>query len=147
MGIDGPRRDELIAQLAQVIGEEAAAAMSELLPPAGGDPVSWQQVSARFDQVDARFEQLEHRMDGLEHRMDGLEHRMDGLEHGMGRLEHRFDELEVRLDDRFALVQAEMTAVFRGELVAAVQGQTRAFLVALVTILAGTGALAAVLAS
>jgi hypothetical protein len=73
-------------------------------------------VSTRFDAVDRRFDAVD----------------------------ERFDRLERRMDEQHELLRHELTAVFRGELVTAVAGQTRAVVTASVaTALSVTAAVAA----
>ncbi|HSK24230.1 MAG TPA: hypothetical protein VK906_13675 [Egicoccus sp.] len=125
MAIDERRRSELYEGLAAAIGPEAAVTMFELLPPQGTELAT----RADIDRLDARIDGLEHRLDA---RIDGLEHRLDGFEQ--------------RIDDRLDGLRNELLAAFRGELVAAVAGQTRAVIIATATATFGIGSLAVALA-
>jgi hypothetical protein len=98
MAVDERRRSELYERLAAPIGPDQAATMFELLPPAGADVATREDLAA----VEKRLEQ----------RMEGLEQRMD---------------------DRLERLRAELLAAFRGELVTAVSGQTRAVVTATIT--------------
>jgi hypothetical protein len=98
MAVDERRRSELYERLAATIGPDQAATMFELLPPAGADVATREDLAA----VEKRLEQ----------RMEGLEQRMD---------------------DRLERLRAELLAAFRGELVTAVSGQTRAVVTATIT--------------
>ncbi|WP_157042075.1 hypothetical protein [Nitriliruptor alkaliphilus] len=139
MAVDERRRSGLYARLAETLGTEGADTMFELLPPDRDElatrtdllvlrseiDVFRTEVDGRFDQVDGRFAQVDGRFD-----------QVDG----------RFDQLEQRLDDRFDGVRHELLAAFRGELVAAVSGQTRAIIVATAAATFGIGGLAVTLA-
>jgi uncharacterized protein YceH (UPF0502 family) len=135
MAVDERRRHQLFEGLVTAVGEDAAVTMFELLPPPSAD------LATRAD-----LDRLEQRIDGLEQRIDGLEQRIDGLEQRIDALAGRFDAFDGRLDERSAALRDELTAVFRGELVTAVAGQTRAMLVAVVTTVAAVGGLSLALA-
>jgi hypothetical protein len=61
------------------------------------------------------------------------------------RVDDRFAALEQRMDDRFEQMRHELLAAFRGEVVTAVSGQTRAVIVATATAVFGLGGLAVTL--
>ena len=176
MAVDERRRSELFRAASEAFGEEPAATMFELLPPAGVDVATKDDIDQLGQRLDGRIarlgQRLDGRIDGLEQRIDGLGQRVDGLEQRLDaridgleqRLDGRIDGLEQRVDDRFeaqnreldarfAAVDArldrlrdEVVATFRGELVAAVSGQTRAIIVAVATAMFGLGGLALSLA-
>ncbi len=125
MSVDERRRSELFQAASEAFGEEPAGTMFELLPPAGVD------VATRDDIV-----RLETRLDGLEQRMD------DRFEAQRREMDARFDAFDARLDR----LRDEVVATFRGELVAAVSGQTRAIIVAVATAMFGLSGLALSLA-
>lgn len=118
MAIDERRRSELYEGLAAAIGPEAAVTMFELLPPQGTE------LATRAD-----TERIERRLDT---RIDGLEQRLAAFEQ--------------RIDDRLDGLRKELLAAFRGELVSAVAGQTRAVIIATATATFGIGSLAVTLA-
>ena len=62
------------------------------------------------------------------------------------RMDDRFTALEHRIDDRIDGLRNELLAAFRGELVAAVAGQTRHIIIATATAVFGIGGLAVTLA-
>lgn len=68
---------------------------------------------------------------------------VQALERG---IDGRFDLLEQRMDDRIDGLRDELVAVFRGQLVTAVSGQTRHIIVAVATAVLGIGGLAVTLA-
>jgi hypothetical protein len=113
--------------------------MFDLLPPAGErgatagdlDAVAL-RIDRLSDRLDARIDQVSDRIDHVSERVDELSERMD----------RRFDELDVRFD----ALRYELLAAFRGELVTAVSGQTRAVVVAVATATFGIGGLAVTLA-
>jgi chromatin segregation and condensation protein Rec8/ScpA/Scc1 (kleisin family) len=116
MSVDERRRSELFERLAATFGPDEATTMFDLLPPAGTD------VATRAD-------------------LDVIEAR---LERRFAAIDDRFDRLERRMDEQHELLRHELTAVFRGELVTAVAGQTRAVVTASVaTALSVTAAVAA----
>ena len=114
MAVDERRRSELFRAASEVFGEEPAATMFELLPPPGVDVATKDDIA-----------RLETRLEGLEQRMD------DGFEAQRREMDARFDGL-----------RDELLAAFRGELVAAVSGQTKAVIVATATAVFGVSGLA-----
>ncbi len=118
MAVDERRRSQLFQAAAGALGEEPAMTMFELLPPDGAE------LGTRQD-----LRETEHR---LESRIDQLDTQLTG----------RIDQLEVRMD----ALREELLAAFRGELVSAVSGQTRAVIVATATAVFGLGGLAVSLA-
>jgi hypothetical protein len=125
MPVDERRRSQLYEGLAAAVGEEAAVTMFELLPPPSTDLATAADLARLEAQVDARFEQVDARF---------------------AQVDARFDQLEDRFDRKLDALRDELVAVFRGELVTAVAGQTRAMLVAVVTTTAAVGGLALALA-
>ena len=140
MAVDERRRSELFRAASEALGEEPAATMFELLPPAGVDVATKDDIARIEQRLDARIDGLEQRLDG---RIDGLEQRMDDRFEAQRReMDARFAALDARLDR----LRDEVVATFRGELVAAVSGQTRAIIVAVATAMFGLGGLALSLA-
>ncbi len=130
MAVDERRRSELFERLAATLGPDQATTMFELLPPAGTD------VATRAD-LDALEVRLERRLEAIDTRFETVDARFSTVE-------DRFDQLERRMDEQHELLRHELTAVFRGELVTAVAGQTRAVVTASVaTALSVTAAVAA----
>lgn len=72
-------RDALYTRLRDVLGENDAATMMQLLPP--GDP---EQLATKSD-----IAHLDERMDRLDGRMDLLDGRMDRLEGSMDKFDDR----------------------------------------------------------
>jgi DNA anti-recombination protein RmuC len=167
MAVDERRRSQLYEQLSGAVGEEAAGTMFELLPPPQTDLATTadlerleRKMDHRFELVDQRFEQVDQRIEHLEQRFDQrfeqLERRFDER---FGHIDERFGHIDERfghVDDRFTTLQRELEvrldgvrdellAAFRGELVTAVSGQTRAMLVAVITTVAAVGGLAVAL--
>jgi archaellum component FlaC len=97
------------------------------------------RMGEREDHVDARFDRLESRFDGLESRFDGFESRFEGLE-------SRFDGLEQSVETQITSAKHEMLAAFRGELIDAVSGQTRALIFTSAASVASMGGIAVALA-
>ncbi len=91
--------------------------MFELLPPAGRDLATHDDVERLAERMDQRFQTVD----------------------------QHFVQLERRLDDRIDGLRHEMLAAFRGELVSAVSGQTRAVIVATAAATLGIGGLAVTL--
>jgi chromosome segregation ATPase len=151
MAVDERRRSELFERLAATIGSDQAATMFELLPPAGTEVATRADLDAlegrlerRFERIDARFDQLDARFDQTDARFDQLDARFDQTDARSTRVDDRFDQLERRMLEQHELLRHELTATFRGELVTAVAGQTRAVVTASVaTALSVTAAVAA----
>jgi hypothetical protein len=95
-----------------------------------------------FEQVDQRFEHLEQLFD---RRFELVHQRFEEIDRRFGHVDDRFTTLQRELEVRLDGVRDELLAVFRGELVTAVSGQTRAMLVAVVTTVAAVGGLAVAL--
>jgi DNA anti-recombination protein RmuC len=153
MAVDERRRSQLYERLAGAVGEEAAGTMFELLPPPQTDLATtadlerlerrmehgFELVDQRFELVDQRFEQLERRFD---ERFEQFDERLLRIDDRFGHVDDRFASLQRELEARIDGARDELLAAFRGELVTAVAGQTRAMLVAVVTTVAAVGGLA-----
>jgi hypothetical protein len=175
MAVEERRRIELFEQLSASIGPEATATMFDLFPPAGDDHVTRRDLQGAEERVGLRFEELEERVglrfeeleervglrfEELEQRIDrrfeAVDRRFEAVDRRFGEMERRFDEVDHRfelVDRRFDAVDLkldvlrnELLAAFRGELVTAVSGQTRAVIVATATATFGIGGLAITLA-
>jgi hypothetical protein len=153
MAVEERRRIELFEQLSASIGPEATATMFDLFPPPGDGHVTRrdlqgaeERVGLRFEGVDRRFEQLEqrvdHRFEEVDRRFEAMERRFDEVDHRFELVDQRFDAVDLKLD----VLRNELLAAFRGELVTAVSGQTRAVIVATATATFGIGGLAVTLA-
>jgi DNA anti-recombination protein RmuC len=153
MAVDERRRSQLYERLAGAVGEEAAGTMFELLPSPQTDLATtadlerlerrmehgFELVDQRFELVDQRFEQLERRFD---ERFEQFDERLLRIDDRFGHVDDRFASLQRELEARIDGARDELLAAFRGELVTAVAGQTRAMLVAVVTTVAAVGGLA-----
>ena len=117
MAVDERRRSELFRVLTERLGEEPATTMFELLPPAGTELATRQDLTALEQRLGAHI-------DGLDGRIDGLDGRIDGLEQQLVTLRH------------------ELIGVFRGELAQVPAGHTRAMIAAMATTVVGIGGLA-----
>jgi chromosome segregation ATPase len=170
MAVEERRRIELFERLAATIGPEATATMFDLFPPPGDDHVTrrdlqgaeervgvrfaevdrrfdgmdqrFEEVDRRFDGMDQRFEEVDRRFEQVDRRFDEIDHRFELVDHRFELVGQRFDEVDLKLD----VLRNELLAAFRGELVAAVSGQTRAVIVATATATFGIGGLAVTLA-
>lgn len=169
MAVDERRRAELFDGLAATLGQEAAATMFELLPSPNRDLATREDVDRlegrfaaidlRFDQVEARFADMDRRFEAIDERFAAIDERfaemdqrfteMDQrfteIEHRFELVDQRFDFLEARIDDRIDGLRTELLAAFRGGLVTAVAGQTRALIVSAATATFGIGGLAVTL--
>lgn len=108
--------------------------------PAGEHPATRRDLGVHADRVDDRLSAFDRRMDERFARMDD---RMTAFEQ---RMDDRMTAFEQRMDEKLATLRADLTAVFREELVSAVSGQTRALIIANATTVLGIGALAVTLA-
>jgi chromosome segregation ATPase len=149
MAVEERRRIELFERLAATIGPEATATMFDLFPPAGDDHVTRrdlqgaeERVGVRFEGVDRRFERIDQRFDEVDRRFERIDQRFDEIDRRFEQVDRRFDEVDLKLD----VLRNELLAAFRGELVTAVSGQTRAVIVATATATFGIGGLAVTLA-
>jgi chromosome segregation ATPase len=156
MAIEERRRIELFERLTATIGPEATATMFDLFPPPDDDHVTRRdlqgaegRVGLRFEEVDRRFDEMEQRFVGIDRRFEQVEHRFEQVEHRFEQVEHRFELVDQRFDAvdlKLDVLRNELLAAFRGELVTAVSGQTRAVIVATATATFGIGGLAVTLA-
>jgi hypothetical protein len=149
MAVEERRRIELFERLTATIGPEATATMFDLFPPPGDDHVTRrdlqgaeERVGVRFAEVDRRFDGMEQRFEELDRRFEQVDRRFDEIDHRFALVDQRFDEVDLKLD----VLRNELLAAFRGELVTAVSGQTRAVIVATATATFGIGGLAVTLA-
>jgi hypothetical protein len=67
MAVSDQARNELYNRFREMLGEEVAATMMELLPPAGwGDVARERDMALRFDVIGQRFDAVDRRFDSLE---------------------------------------------------------------------------------
>lgn len=77
MAVSERSRHALYEAARSQLGDDAAEALMELLPPVG-----WADVATKHDllelerRIDLRFEAFEHRLGGFDHRFEALEHRL-----------------------------------------------------------------------
>jgi hypothetical protein len=114
------------------LGPEATATMFDLLPPPGDRGATAGDVETLSGRMDAAFVEVDHRFQSIDQRFE--------------QIDRRFDHLEEKLDVSFDALRYELLAAFRGELVTAVSGQTRAVIVAVATATFGIVGLAVTLA-
>jgi len=142
MAVDERRRSQAYTRLAEVVGEEAATTMFELLPPAGADLARTTDVVHLEGQIDRRFEQVEQRFEQIDQRFEQIDQRFEQVDRRFEQVDQRFEYMNERMADGFAVLRGELLAAFRGEIVAAVSGQTRAIFVSVTTTIFGLAALA-----
>jgi hypothetical protein len=130
---------ELFQAAAQMLGEEQAVTMFELLPPPGTDVASQQAVDRLFDLVDRRFAETDRRFEQIDQRLDRLEASVRASHDDLAQL---FRTELAAVDARIVQMRDEAIAVSRGELMAAVSGQTRAMVVAVIAAVLGVTGLA-----
>ncbi len=135
MSLDERERAELFELLVPNLGRDATVRLVDALPPAGEPLATARQVTAVEERMDLRFAAVDQRFTALEERMDLR----------FAAVDQRFTALEQRIDDRIGGLRDELLAAFRGELVRAVAGQTRAVIVATATAVFGVGGLAVAL--
>jgi hypothetical protein len=128
MAVDERRRNALFQAVARALGEDPAVTMFELLPPPETDLATTADLDALEERLGARIDALASRIDGVDARLgariDGVDARIDGLEQGI-------DRLGETIRTEMSLQREELLAAFRGELMAAISGQTRGIIVAL----------------
>ncbi len=176
MTVDERRRSDLYRAVSEVLGEEPAATMFELLPPPATEVSSRQdlhgvetRLGARIDLVEQRLTSLENRLvdhqrtsderfetqqHAWDERFDTLQRtwdqRLTAQQHAWDQRldaherawDERFEAQRHELDARLDGLRDELLAAFRGELVTAVSGQTRAVIVACALALFGAGGMA-----
>jgi uncharacterized protein (DUF3084 family) len=140
MAIDERQRSQLYERLASAVGEEAAMTMFELLPPPHSDVATTTDI-ARLDQ---RFEAIDQRFDGIDQRFEAIDQRFEAIDQRFDAIDQRFDSLRRELEGGIDAAKNEVLAAFRGELVGAVAGQTKALVAAIATTTVGIGGLAVV---
>ena len=101
--------------------------MSELLEP---DDAA---VHARFDRLDAHLADHDRRFVDHDRRFDEHDRRFDEHDQRFDRLDEKLEDLSERVDLKLEKLQYELLAAFRGEVAAAVSGQTRAVLLGVFT--------------
>jgi tetrahydromethanopterin S-methyltransferase subunit G len=153
MAVDERRRAELYERMSATLGPEATATMFDLLPPPGdrgataGDVETLSgRMDAAFVEVDHRFQSIDQRFEQIDRRFEQVDQRFEQVDQRFEQVDQRFDHLEEKLDVSFDALRYELLAAFRGELVTAVSGQTRAVIVAVATATFGIGGLAVTLA-
>jgi hypothetical protein len=124
MAVDEQRRNALYRAAADVLGEDHAATMFEMLPPPSSELATEGSVVSLGASVDQRFAQIDHRFEQIDRRFDQIDHRFD------------------QVDQQFDTLRHELTSAFRGELVAAVSSQARLLVVAVIGTVVGVGGLA-----
>jgi hypothetical protein len=132
MAVDERRRAELYERMSATLGPEATATMFDLLPPPGDRGATAGDLETLSGRMDAAFVEVDHRFQSIDQRFE--------------QIDRRFDHLEEKLDVSFDALRYELLAAFRGELVTAVSGQTRAVIVAVATATFGIVGLAVTLA-
>jgi tetrahydromethanopterin S-methyltransferase subunit G len=142
MTVGQARRSHLFDRLAGAVGEEAASTMFDLLPPADTDLATAAglaalegQMGAGFAHVDRRFEEIDRRFEDIDRRFEEIDRRFEAVDRRFERLEDRVDNVATAIDG------------LRGELVGAVNGQTRAMLLGVLTSVAGIAGLSFTFAS
>jgi hypothetical protein len=122
MTSDDRDRAALVRAAAESWGEEAAATLSELLPPSGDRPATKRDIDgvlAAMNAMDDRYEARFAQMDAGFARMDA----------GFARMDARFAQVETRigqrLDERLDATADRVTAAFERRISDAVTMQTR----------------------
>jgi hypothetical protein len=156
MAVEERRRIELFERLTATIGPEATATMFDLIPPPDDDHVTRRdlqdtegRVGLRFEDVDRRFDEMEQRFDRIDRRFEAVDRRFEAVDRRFEAVDRRFELVDQRFDAvdlKLDVLRNELLAAFRGELVTAVSGQTRAVIVATATATFGIGGLAVTLA-
>jgi hypothetical protein len=132
MPVDERRRSQLFEAVARALGPEHADTMFELLPSPSTDLATRADIEALRAEMNQRLADHDARFDRLDQRFEAIGQRFDDQR----------DFLEARLDG----LRDELLAAFRGELVSAVSGQTRAVIVAVAVAVFGIGGLAVTIA-
>ena len=115
---------ELRRRLRELLGDVAAMALIEKFPPEAQVDALRGEMRERFDDVDVRFAQVDARFAEIDRRFEQVDRRFD------------------QVDAKFEILEHRLTAVFRGELNAAVTAQTRTMMFSLLGAIVGVGGLA-----
>ena len=139
MPVEERRRSGLFEAAAQALGQEHAETMFELFPPPSTELATRADLERLGAVTDGRFATIDQRFDAIDQRFDAIDQRFDAID-------QRFDDERRFLEARLDGLRDELLAAFRGELVTAVAGQTRAVIVAVAVAVFGIGGLAVTLA-
>ena len=112
--INERERLQLYDRLGELLGQEQAGILMELLPP-----TSWDDI-ATHQQIEGTRQQIE----GVEQRIGGVEQRIDGVEQQIGGVAQRIDGVEQRLGTRIDGVEQRLDAL--DHRIDVVQGELRA---------------------
>ena len=141
--VDERRRSDLYQTVSEVLGEEPAATMFELLPPPATEVATRQDLHGIETRLGARIDLGEQRLTSLDNRLADhqrtSEMRFETQQHAW---DERFEAQRHELDARLDGLRDELLAAFRGELVTAVSGQMRAVIVIGAVALFGVGGMA-----
>jgi hypothetical protein len=77
MAVDERRRSELFEGLSEAIGPEQATTMFELLPPAGVEVATRQDVERLEARMDAQFARIDERFERIDERFARIDERFD----------------------------------------------------------------------
>jgi len=140
MAIDERTRHDLYLRLEASLGPEAADTLMEHLPPVG-----WADVATKHD-LDAHAVMTKQDLDAhalaTKHDLDALRHDLDALRLDFHALRRDFDELAAGIRRDLDTLEHKLTAAFRGELNAAIVGQTRTLMFTVVSITVANAGLA-----
>ena len=130
-------RSELLRLFEPTLGTEAATALVEEIEVVDAD-----RLATKAD-LAATGDELRREIAGargeLHHRIDLLEERLDGR---FGRIDERFEAVHSAIGQ----AKNEVLAAYRGEITAAVSGQTRAIIFTMIGTVLSLGGLAIALA-
>jgi hypothetical protein len=96
-------RHQLFTWFEEHMGEERAATMMNLVPPAG-----WAEVASRHD-LDELENRLTTRIDALESKIDT---RFEAIEYRFDANDARFESLEHRIDAKLNAMRSELMRTF-----------------------------------
>ena len=105
MAITEDGRFRVQRKLREVMGDEEAVLLMELLPPVGWSGVATrrdldhleQKMDTRFEAVDARFDRLDARFASVEARFESIDARFESIEARFESIDHRLEATEARL--------------------------------------------------
>jgi hypothetical protein len=135
---DPRSRDDLHQRLTEVLGAPHADTLMEALPPHSRD-----ELATKTD-LGVLKADIEHVKADVEHVKADVEHvkaDVGLLRIGFERFEERLDQMDEHWTTRLELTEHRLTAVFRGELHAAITSQTRSILLSVLGATLATGSL------
>jgi predicted nuclease with TOPRIM domain len=156
---DPQSRHDLYRRLSELLGAEHADTLMEALPPHSWDELATradlfllrsdlesvkadvESVKADVESVKADVESVKADVESVKADVESVKRDVGLLTIGFERFDDRLDRMDERWTDRLETTEHKIVAAFRGELNAAVSGQTRTMVFSLLGAVLTTGSL------